>query len=83
MEIRLIDEGLFSQLSMLPRFNEWNGHTYPDYLLMNLLRNEDIPEDLKEKIRVLTEPSTILDCLVDHGIKYTYENRVAETPDPT
>ena len=83
MTVILIDEGLFSQLSMLPRFNEWNGHTYRDYLLRNLLRNEDIPEDLQQTLQTFTEPSEILDCLVDHGIEYTHEHGFVPSPEPT
>jgi len=83
MTVILIDEGLFSQLSMVPRFNEWNGHTYRDYLLRNLLRNEDIPEDLQQTLQTFTEPSEILDCLVDHGIEYTHEHGFVPSPEPT
>ena len=65
-----LSEGLFSQLSQMPGFNDVYGHLYKDYLLLTIEKNGDISDELKVILRELKETETILKTLHEYKIEY-------------
>ena len=68
--LNFLSEGLFSQLSQMPGFNDHYGHLYKDYLLLTIEKNDDIPDELKVILRELKDKDTILKSLDEYKIEY-------------
>ena len=70
--IHLIDEPTFNQLSCIRGFNDTNGSTYKDYLILNLLESKEIEPQVKDILRELRDSQTILKALKSYKIPYSH-----------
>ena len=77
--IHLIDESLFNQLSCIRGFNECNGSTYKDYLILNLLESKEIEPQVKNILRELRDSQTILKALKSYKICYSHTYQDSES----
>jgi len=77
--IHLIDETLFNQLSCIRGFNESNGSTYKDYLILNLLESKEIDPQVKNVLRELRDSQTILKALKGYKVSYSHTYQHSES----
>ena len=62
----IMEEGLFSQMCQVPGFNAEYGHAYSDYLLTLIMRDADIPQILKERVKELKDSKHILTLIEEY-----------------
>jgi len=62
----IMEEGLFSQMCQVPGFNAEYGHAYRDYLLTLIMRDADIPQILKERVKELKDSKHILTLIEEY-----------------
>ena len=62
----IMEEGIFSQMCQVPGFNAEYGHAYRDYLLTLIMRDADIPQILKERVKELKDSKHILTLIEEY-----------------
>lgn len=68
----IMTEGLFNQLCHISSFNEKNGKTYQEHIL--IIAGKRIPTELHEIIRKASTGKKALELLDEHNIAYTHKH---------
>ena len=66
----IMTEQLFNQLCQIKSFNEKNGKTYQEHIL--IIAGKRIPTELHETIRKASTGKKALELLEKHNIAYTH-----------